>query len=169
MTALIGRRSRPSLLSDVAPINRHRQPRHERGRIRAQPQHCFGDFLRLAHTMHGLGREYLLLAECALVEAAIDQRRADESRTYRVDADLPAARIQARRFWSSLPLRASLLHRGVVGSPCRPATDAVLTIPPPPFLSICVISYFHAHEYRSQVDCNNRLQFSIVQSGVSTS
>src|SRR5260370_37500855 len=49
------------LLRDPAPVDRHRQPGHERRRLRTQPYHRLGDLLRLAHPAHWLGRLEVLL------------------------------------------------------------------------------------------------------------
>src|SRR5260370_16586150 len=49
------------LLRDPAPVDRHRQPGHERRRLRTQPYHRLGDLLRLAHPAHRLGRLAVLL------------------------------------------------------------------------------------------------------------
>ena len=114
--------------------------------LRAQPHHGHGDLLRLAEPAHRFGGQPARLLVGAGGEDALDHRGRDHPGADRVDADPLLSVLQRRGFWSGPRPRACSRRRPLPVPPTSPATEAVLTMAPPPCRSIWASSAFmHSH------------------------
>jgi len=110
---------------------------HEGGAVRAHPHDGVGDFLGLSKTADGMEAERKLL-RLRLAPETLTHRRFDYGRTHDVYPNAASRGFERGDLVSAMTPCLLAQYVAAPAEPMKPATDAILTIaPPPPCLSIC--------------------------------
>src|SRR5690606_26415940 len=141
-------------------------PSRECGAFAAQPEHGAGNLLRSPEATDGLAGFHRLMTFVAVSHETLQHRRHDRAGADRIHANAPPGIVERRRLGET---HDAVLGGNISGHRRDPpqSREEQLTIEPPPWRSICRISWTMHCQTPVRFTASRRSQFSGVHSAVS--